>query len=323
MQSPWHMLAASSGAPTPSIDGPGRNSPHLGSPFERLNLGGSWSGANLEQAALGGRRASLEPPPFSLGLTSSPGKSTSSNGLSSSYEAKSPLGGPPVYQDDRMSIDPQASNAATSKKPPLPPTLAMRRASLPKNHVNIHGQAIAKSSSPLASTPSPGPSARPQALAATDLRSVLVKSTTLVLDLRPPSSFHASHLPGSHSLPVPSTLLRRPAFTINKLTQMLDAPSMEAVSKWKEQTDIVLVDQDSSTAPEGSVLNGLAAKFSREGFPGHLWFVKGGHRAVQATCAGLLNVDASSAGHGDEVSSKSNGGLMAGGMGRSAFQQSA
>lgn len=357
MPSPWHMLAASSGAPTPSIDGPGmgRNSPHLGSPFEKLNIGGSWSGANLDQLAgpAGPRRASLEPPNMSLGLSTSPGKGLSFDPSSSggfqfgggggggANGVKSPLGGQPLGHDDGMVIDPpeassssttstsSAANAnAAAKKPPLPPTLAMRRASLPKNHVNVHGSVSGKTSSPLASSSTPpsssgsgfgsGPSTKAKPLIVGQLGSVLAKPATLVLDLRPPSSYQASHIPESHSLPIPSTLLRRPAFTIQKLTQMLSATSMEAVSHWRDTSDIVMVDQDSGAAPDGSVLDGLAGKFAREGYSGQLWFVKGGHRAIQTSGTALLGGEADTTDEPGQTGS----GLMAGGMGRLAFQQS-
>lgn len=217
-----------------------------------------------------------------------------------------------------MAIDPP--DGSSTKKPTLPTTLAMRRASLPKNHINIHSPPIAKVSSPLAAAPSPGLSSKPSALVVTQLGSVVSKSSTLVLDLRPPSSFQASHLPNSHSLPIPSTLLRRPAFTIQKLTQMLSKTSMEAVSHWREKADIVMVDQDSGSVPDGSVLDGLSAKFMLEGYSGHLWFVKGGHRAIQTNGASLVTGTPGEDSR-EATMSPSNGGLMAGGMGTFAFQQ--
>lgn len=45
-------------------------------------------------------------------------------------------------------------------------------------------------------------------------------------------------------------------------------------------SDIIFVDSDSTVVPDGSVLQGLAAKFDREGYTGHLWFVRGGHAAI-------------------------------------------
>ena len=330
MQSPWLALAASSGAPTPSLDGPGRNSPQLGSPFEKLNIGGSWSGANLSDP-FAGRRGSLEPP--SLSLSASPGRSSLSTEFSfgdamDGQKSKS-MDNAKKDRDQDMAIDvPEPSQ----QKPPLPATLAARRASLPRNHVNIHGPVISKAASPLATTTStttpnvkpPASGGKLQPLAAASLGPMLANPQVLVLDLRPPSSFQGSHLPKAHSLPIPSTLLRRPAFTIEKLTGMLSAESLIAVSDWRNKSDIVLIDQESLSVPSGHVLDGLASKFAREGYNGNIWFVKGGHGAVRASGQRLIQ-------SGEEepptpqikgYTGPSGSGLMAGGMGRLAFQNS-
>lgn len=42
-----------------------------------------------------------------------------------------------------------------------------------------------------------------------------------------------------------------------------------------------MIDQDSTVVLEGCVLLGLTGKFEREGFGGKLWFVSGGHAAVE------------------------------------------
>jgi len=325
MPSPWLALAASSGAPTPSLDGPGRNSPQLGSPFEKLNIGGSWSGANLSDP-LAGRRASLEPP--SLSLSASPGKSSLSTefsfgGAMDGQKSKS-MDNSKKDRDQNMAID----APEPKQKPPLPATLAARRASLPRNHVNVHGPVISKTNSPLAlsniTDAKPNTAQKAQPLAASSLGSMVANSNVLILDLRPPSSYQVAHLPKSHSLPIPSTLLRRPAFTIEKMVAMLHGDSVQAVSQWRSKTDIILIDQDSQHVPAGHILDGLAGKFAREGYSGHIWFVKGGHGAVRAAGIGMIQ-------SGEEEPSTpqipghtgpGGAGLMAGGMGRMAFQNS-
>jgi hypothetical protein len=61
---------------------------------------------------------------------------------------------------------------------------------------------------------------------------------------------------------------------------MLSPKSKEAVSKWKDMSDIVLIDHDSSSVVEGSIICGVASKFDREGFSGKLWFLRGGHVTI-------------------------------------------
>jgi hypothetical protein len=216
----------------------------------------------------------------------------------------------------------------SKQKPPLPATLAARRASLPRNHVNIHGPVISKAASPLAgmtlTNAKAGSSQKAQPLAPSSLGPMLDKPGTLVLDLRPPSSYQFSHLPQAHSLPIPSTLLRRPAFTIEKLTGMLSGDALQALAQWRTKTDIVLIDQDSQFVPNGHILDGLASKFAREGYNGHIWFVKGGHGAVRASGRGLIQSgeEPPSTPHIPGSTGPGGSGLMAGGMGRMAFQNS-
>jgi len=114
------------------------------------------------------------------------------------------------------------------------------------------------------------------------------KGPVLILDLRPPSSFVQSHLPGALSLPVPSTLLKRPAFTIDKLAQMLSTKAAKAITRFKDAKEIVIIDQDSPIAAPGSVIVGLANKFGNsmseseaQARQGHVHFVKGGMAACQ------------------------------------------
>ncbi|WVR06810.1 hypothetical protein IAU60_003846 [Kwoniella sp. DSM 27419] len=354
MHSPWLSLAATSGAPTPSLEsGPmGRSSPHLGYPFERLNIGGSWSGANLWGEGAQGRRGSQE----SNGLLgSSPGRS-GTLGLSSPPPIVPPPG--PVrglsaetlsrYQAGASGSNP-AANASSlslgslpkeqaSKPAPmelsLPPALARRRGSVPKNLAGPNlslppaPRGGGKSPSPLASSSTvsspgavPGRTIKPITPAA--LQPLISSASTLILDVRPPSTYQSSHIPSSHSLPLPSTLLKRPAFTLQKLVQMLPDKSVTAVNAWREKANVVLLDVDSATVSDGSVLDGLASKFEREGYTGQLWFVKGGQQAVEQY--GEIELEGADGEEGQEAGGGTptltqNKGLMAGMLSSRAFQ---
>ncbi|WWC94473.1 hypothetical protein V866_001319 [Kwoniella sp. B9012] len=364
VSSPWHSLAATSGAPTPSLEGGpmGRSSPHLGYPFERLNIGGSWSGANLWGEGAQGRRGSADstgggpgsspgkvpmqlssPPPMVLpppgparGLSNETllrYKAMASPGsLLSPTMAKNPSQG-----ESGSSSTSRASSSDSTTPPSLPPALARRRGSIPKASTSVPSLSLppsrgGKSPSPLASsstTSSPGAGGkRLQPITAKSLLPLLSSPSTLVLDVRPPSSFQNSHVPSSYSLPIPSTLLRRPAFNLDKLVQMLPSDTTEAVLRWREKGDIVLIDADSGSVSDGSVLDGLSSKFEREGYTGHLWFVKGGHSALssQREVRLVAQDDAAGAeGQGSSTASAAdaavNKGLMAGTLGTLAFRQ--
>jgi rhodanese-related sulfurtransferase len=115
-------------------------------------------------------------------------------------------------------------------------------------------------------------------LAPNDSPSILFSPQTLVLDIRPPSQYAEARVPSAYSVPVPSTLLRRPAFTIAKLLDMVSPSARAAISRWQEMRHIVLIDTDSVST--GGVLDGLAGKFERENFQGTVWYVRGGHTAL-------------------------------------------
>lgn len=303
--SPWAALAATSGAPTPSIEGPmGRNSPRLRSPFERLNIGGG--GGNNSSSMSGDESPRIQ---FGESLTSPfEGQfrhSASAASLPPSNKQMSTGTSPPVRGGlSAETLMRYKAIATGAGKPDIGRESASLAAAVRKNNslpTKLSSATLAastphstKSPSPLASSvsgsQSPG-GMKPQMIAPVDLAKLLPNSTTLVLDVRPPSSFQSSHIPSSHSLPIPSTLLRRPAFTLDKLTQMLSPHSMQEVSKWQEKSDIVLVDADSGSVPDGGVLDGLAGKFGREGYSGRLWFVKGGHAAMKLSGALALVSD--------------------------------
>lgn len=240
----WAALAATSGAPTPSLEFPpgARGSPQLGHPFERLNIGTSWSAGNLQPSS--DDRSSMPVTPF----RSNPARTGAEEG-----------GG---------SVPAGAIAGRSLNLSPSSAILAQRRASMPAGSLG---------SLPLLSF-------RIQPIDPLALRPLLASDKSLILDLRLPSSYEESHLPQAHSVSVPSTLLRRPAFGIGKLISMLTSKvSQDAVSAWRDTKDIILIDQDSTVVTDGSVLQGVASKFEREGYNGNVWFVHGGHTAIIAS----------------------------------------
>ncbi|KIJ45249.1 hypothetical protein M422DRAFT_251429 [Sphaerobolus stellatus SS14] len=113
------------------------------------------------------------------------------------------------------------------------------------------------------------------------LLAVLDTPHVLVLDIRPHATFGQSRIPHALSLSVPSTLLKRPAFPLDKLTEMLSsAAGRRKFSTWKTASRILVYDADSQAIPDGSNIRGLLRKFEREGFRGELAWLKGGFAAV-------------------------------------------
>ena len=370
--SPWAHLAATSGVPTPSLEGPGGPinspfgppsganqfvhpgsqsgqgrsiSPHLGAPFELLNLGGGAAGTSKSPptgwpGAFSGSGMTAQTPglgtsnmadPFSslpapasasarpqggresgtgLGLDSLAAKlakrrgsksgpsglsqSTSVESVPNEAEGQAEAVKPPAAFGGPLAGPGRVNSGAAPMKLNLPPGIAERLggASVPTSTSSTPGTSLSKPSGPATGK---GNTTVPQALLPSQLSSMLGRpeGEVLILDLRPPSSYVQSHLPGALSLPVPSTLLKRPAFSVEKLAQMLSPRAANAITDFKAAEEIVIVDQDSPMAAPGSVIVGLASKFGNamtdaesDAKQGHVYFVKGG----MAACSDLEGV---------------------------------
>lgn len=294
----WHALAAASGAPTPSLDGPSsmpRGSPMLGRPFEQLNIGGSWSGANLT---------------LSDGLSSQESPSRSRPGIPSGAIVANP---PPIKLGGLAQRRANKSGNPLFDLKPSPVILSSPLTGL-----------ASSSSGSSSGGGSSGSTAAPTRLYAMPVHAVNEKarsSETLILDIRPPSSFRKSHLPNALSVPVPSTLLRRPAFDTHKLLGMLGPAAREQVARWRQTKDIIIIDQDSTSSSESTVLQGLASKFEREDYAGNLWFINGGHSALETDDTIELVIGESDTEGTPATGEEDSAPLGIGRLSRMAFQQ--
>lgn len=374
LNSPWARLAATSGVPTPSLEGPGGPvhspfgpaqssplsmpfgsdqarsiSPHLGAPFELLNLDGKsgggqapmgWPGTEMPSQTPSANTANMADPfssipapvgsaaaaaanpkfthanqggPMNLDVSHSrdrPGfdflaaklakrrgsKSSGPSGLSqSSFRASTGSGENSPSQEQGHSTSspskPPAKSSSGSFGPISGPGRPLRNhsgSSASSFKLNLPGrpdQPRAEGSN--ASGSSSAKIIVPQPISPQQLVPLLnrIEKQVLVLDLRAPSGYIESHLPGSLSLPVPSTLVKRPAFTLDKLAGMLAPKPANIVSHFEERDTIVIIDYDSTVAAPGSTIVGLASKFGsvpdKGDWKGDIFFVKGGFSACQ------------------------------------------
>lgn len=105
--------------------------------------------------------------------------------------------------------------------------------------------------------------------------------TALILDIRPHAAYSNARVPRAVSLSVPSTLLKRPLFSLHRLADMLPSANARArFSTWRSASRILVYDADSSAIPESSNIYGLLRKLKNDGFQGDLAWLKGGFQAV-------------------------------------------
>lgn len=105
-------------------------------------------------------------------------------------------------------------------------------------------------------------------------------SKALVLDLRVYPHYATSRIRGALSLCIPTTLIKRPTFTVQKLEDTFTSSGNKAqFARWKEADYIVVYDASSSLVKEATTSFNVLKKFVLEGWQGTGVVVKGGFAA--------------------------------------------
>jgi hypothetical protein len=124
------------------------------------------------------------------------------------------------------------------------------------------------------------------------LQALLDDTAALVIDLRPHAQFASARLPHALSLPVPSTLLKRPAFPLSKLADMLPASTRARVAQWAYASRVLVYDADGAAPVPGTNAGGLLRKFAAAGCPpAKLTWLKGGFQNVWRHHRELVDAD--------------------------------
>ncbi|KAG9314716.1 hypothetical protein JVU11DRAFT_5525 [Chiua virens] len=158
------------------------------------------------------------------------------------------------------------------------------------------------------------------ALPPSALSSCLADPFTLVLDIRPHAAHAAARLHHALSLSVPTTLLKRPLYSLSKLSLMLPSPSSRArFSNWSNASCILVYDSDSLVSPDNSVIAGLLRKFRAEGFVRDLAWVRGGFQAVWREARHLTTTEPPPQEEDDQDATSSSGALRTTHLPKAAF----
>lgn len=151
------------------------------------------------------------------------------------------------------------ANILTARLPDFPPSTPDRQLS-----------SSSSSSSPSFPTVAP-----------VDLHHWLADSAALIVDIRPHAAHASARIPHAISLCVPSTLLKRPLFSLQKLCAMLPSHSARCrFSAWRSSSRILVYDADSHSISDSSNISGLLRKFKADGFQGELAWLSGGFQAI-------------------------------------------
>lgn len=103
-------------------------------------------------------------------------------------------------------------------------------------------------------------------------------TSLLLLDVRSPKAHAVSRIKSAVNLCIPTTLLKRASFNIAKMSETFgDKKDQEKFGNWKSMSRIVVYDDDSDdpSGAKGLVALHTMSKFSREGWDGKVYMLKG------------------------------------------------
>lgn len=115
------------------------------------------------------------------------------------------------------------------------------------------------------------------------------KSDVLLLDLRVSPQYAQSRVKGALNLCIPTTLLKRATFNLQKLQQTFQGNSdQERFAQWRDTKHLVVYDAFSSEKKDAVSAMNTIKKFTNEGYTGQCSILRGGFNAFAASYPALI-----------------------------------
>lgn len=135
-----------------------------------------------------------------------------------------------------------------------------------------------------------GPSMMPPAQLKELLQSPNFDKDVLLLDLRVSPQFAMSRIKGALNLCIPTTLLKRATFNLQKLQQTFQGDGDQGrFSKWREAKYLVVYDAFSSEKRDAVSAVNMLKKFTNEGYDGTCAILRGGFNGFAAAYPDLID----------------------------------
>ncbi|KAI3398545.1 hypothetical protein diail_9069 [Diaporthe ilicicola] len=135
-------------------------------------------------------------------------------------------------------------------------------------------------------------SAGPSMISPTQLKEMLdspTKTEVLLLDLRVSPQYAQSRIKGALNLCIPTTLLKRATFNLQKLQQTFQGNSdQERFAQWRDTKHLVVYDAFSSEKKDAVSAMNTIKKFTTEGYTGQCSVLRGGFNAFSASYPALI-----------------------------------
>ncbi|KAJ8125889.1 hypothetical protein O1611_g7748 [Lasiodiplodia mahajangana] len=182
------------------------------------------------------------------------------------------------------------------------------RLSLPHNKTEGLGEALKPRSETL---PPALESTAPGSLLPSELQSLLQNTPEeeiLILDVRVATLYSQSRIPGALNLCIPTTLLKRATFDLDKLQKTLQTEEDQAkFGAWADAKYLVIYDNSSSEKRDAAAAMNMFKKFMKEDFHGCSCFLKGGFQAFATAYPTLVDYQPAAERGGTSVASSQSG----------------
>lgn len=100
---------------------------------------------------------------------------------------------------------------------------------------------------------------------------------TLILDLRVSTQYAQSHIRDALNLCIPTTLLKRPSFNVQKLAETFKDDEQRArFGNWRSSKYIIVYDNSSTQLKDATICMNMVKKFQAEGYEGITYIIRGG-----------------------------------------------
>ncbi|KAI2617443.1 hypothetical protein GGR54DRAFT_631380 [Hypoxylon sp. NC1633] len=130
----------------------------------------------------------------------------------------------------------------------------------------------------------------------------------LLLDVRVSTHYAQSRIQGALNLCIPTTLLKRATFNLEKLQQTLQIEEdQQKFARWKDVQHLIVYDGSSTEKRDAISAMNMFKKFSNEGFGGNSYLLRGGFQSFASEYPSLIDHQSASERAGTSVISSEGG----------------
>ncbi|QIW94964.1 hypothetical protein AMS68_000482 [Peltaster fructicola] len=235
-----------------------------------FNLGdlGSFNNSSLRPSAPRSRTTSSKEIPQAVNTSRARKPSLDSNRLEVSQSPKR------VLSPGSLQYLEQAKRSSPATDGPPSAQGEQSRTNLPLER-QARGAAVPK---PYTQTTSNDNNIESEFLSAEKLANILESDDSfLLLDLRVSTQYSMSHISGSLNLCIPTTLLKRPSFNVQKLCDTFKDDDQKAeFEQWQRCKYIIVYDNASAQLKDATICVNTIKKFQTEGYTGCTHILRGG-----------------------------------------------